>query len=75
LGWRLWVAVFAAFEFALGLVVALKGGLADPVAGLGVVGFDALSGGVEVGELELGFGVALLSGAAIPLGGFGVVEG
>ena len=43
----LWIAIFAAFELAEGLLVALEGGLPDPVAGAGVVGLDALAGGVE----------------------------
>jgi hypothetical protein len=71
---RLWVAVLSAFEFAECLFVALKSGLTNPMAGLGVVVLDTLADCVEVAKLELGFGVAMIGGPAIPRGGLRVAE-
>src|SRR6185312_11370148 len=69
------VAVFAFFEVALGLGVALGGGFAAPVAGQDIVGRDALAGEVELGKIVLCGGVALAGGEAVPVGGLGVVAG
>ncbi len=44
----LWVAVLAPLEFAECLFVPLKGGLTNPVAGLGVVMLYALANSGEV---------------------------
>ena len=73
-GVGLWIAVFAALEFAKCLLVALEGGLSNPVSRLGVVVLDALAGGVEMPKLELGFGVAMIGGLAIPRGGLRIAE-
>lgn len=47
-GRALRVSVLAVPEFAERLLVALQCGLANPLAGLCVVWFDALAGGVEM---------------------------